>query len=266
MSLYLVENNIEPVLDRYWHDGTAVADEQFRQLLELPSWSNNERLQIRDTDRLAGYVHAGDDHRGWPYDSHYRTVANTIASPDGFNMPDIRLVTAALLHDTIEDHPGRVIGYYNLWGRSRHLTMNMPCVIMPGNIEQRRRIAAWMIGLDFGKQVSDLVVAVSQPVDRYEGDDVAAKLEARLAILRIMSKTPEGCIIKVADSISHDVNDGHPDDTSPDRVSYLEQKNYGSRLVLAARVEQPDVQSIIPASGKAFIRRKWAGYGITMAA
>ena len=266
MSLYLVENSIEPALSRVWHYGNNAADQQFRELHEVSLWNDADRRQLQDAERVAAYVHAGDMHRGWPYSFHYRTVANTIASPDGFNIQRVGLATAALLHDTIEDHPGRIIGYYNAWSRSHHLTINLPYIAMPSLIEDRRHSAGWLIGKDFGEPVAALVGQVSQPVDGYKGNNEAIKLAARLVILQNMIRTPEGCLIKVADSLSHDAGGNHPADTSPERVRYLEQKNYGSRLLLAARVEQPDVQALLPPSGREFIRTKFAAYGINMAA
>jgi hypothetical protein len=75
------------------------------ELLELPA---DDRAQLEEALELAARLHADDRRVREPYLNHLLRVAIRIMRYYGIR--DVDVLTAALLHDAVEDHPAELAG------------------------------------------------------------------------------------------------------------------------------------------------------------
>lgn len=88
--------------------------ERFLHEVETTDWSEQDKQLVLLALEDATYIHAGDSQGARPVIVHPLRVAIRILSLDHFNVRDRPdLVIAALLHDTVEDHPERWLAEFN---------------------------------------------------------------------------------------------------------------------------------------------------------
>jgi hypothetical protein len=109
-----------------------------RFAVEIASWADTDRRQLERALDLAGRLHAGDRRDTEPYVNHLLRVAIRIMSHYGVHDADV--VSAALLHDAVEDHPAELTG---------------------GRADQPAALA--VLAAEFGSRVAELVGAVTNP-------------------------------------------------------------------------------------------------------
>ena len=106
---------------------------------EIASWPEADRLRLDRALDLAARLHAADRREREPYLNHLLRVAIRIMSHYGVRDPDV--ICAALLHDSVEDHPAGLTG--------------------SGHVDQQAALAA--LAGEFGPRVAELVGAVTNP-------------------------------------------------------------------------------------------------------
>ena len=106
---------------------------------EMASWPEADRLRLDRALDLAARLHAADHREREPYLNHLLRVAIRIMSHYGVRDPDV--ICAALLHDSVEDHPAGLAG--------------------SGHADQQAALAA--LAGEFGPRVAELVGAVTNP-------------------------------------------------------------------------------------------------------
>ena len=106
---------------------------------EMASWPEADRLRLDRALDLAARLHAADHREREPYLNHLLRVAIRIMSHYGVRDPDV--ICAALLHDSVEDHPAGLTG--------------------SGHADQQAALAA--LAGEFGPRVAELVGAVTNP-------------------------------------------------------------------------------------------------------
>jgi (p)ppGpp synthase/HD superfamily hydrolase len=79
-----------------------------RFALELEAFPSPDRVQLEAALTLAARLHAGDRRVREPYLNHLLRVAIRIIRYYGIH--DVDVLTAALLHDAVEDHPAELAG------------------------------------------------------------------------------------------------------------------------------------------------------------
>ena len=79
-----------------------------RFALEIESFPPAESMQLEEALRLASKLHAEDRRVREPYLNHLLRVAIRIIRYYGIR--DVDVITAALLHDAVEDHPAELAG------------------------------------------------------------------------------------------------------------------------------------------------------------
>jgi hypothetical protein len=131
---------------------------------EIATFGEPERRRLEDALALAAQLHAGDRRQSEPYVNHLLRVAIRIMSHYGVRDPDV--VTAALLHDSVEDHAAGLAADG----------------VAP---DARSDSALAELGRRFGPRVAALVAAVTNPEydpgrDRHQQyrEHVAASLDA----------------------------------------------------------------------------------------
>jgi len=106
---------------------------------EIASCPDADRLRLERALDLAARLHAADRREREPYLNHLLRVAIRIMSHYGVRDPDV--ICAALLHDSVEDHPAGLTG--------------------SGHADQQAALAA--LAGEFGPRVAELVGAVTNP-------------------------------------------------------------------------------------------------------
>ncbi|MBU2669545.1 HD domain-containing protein [Actinoplanes bogorensis] len=170
--------------------GEAGLRERF--LLELADFGETERKQLTEALDLAARLHADDRRVREPYLNHLLRVAIRIIRYYGIR--DVDVITAALLHDAVEDHPAELAG------------------LSDGTHTELTEAAIAELAGRFGPRVAELVRSVTNPEydperDRHEQyrEHVAASLE----------RDPWARVIKVSDFTDNGVGVVH---TTPDKA------------------------------------------------
>ncbi|MBQ1024710.1 HD domain-containing protein [Micromonospora sp. C95] len=153
--------------------GEAGLRERFR--LEIERFEAAERQRLDEALELAARLHRDDRRSREPYVNHLLRVA--IRMLHHYQVRDVDVIVAGLLHDAVEDHPAELAGGGD-------------------NVEEQTEAALGVLAGRFGARVARLVAAVTNPQwdpgrDRYEQyrEHVAASLE----------REPWARVIKVSD-------------------------------------------------------------------
>jgi (p)ppGpp synthase/HD superfamily hydrolase len=155
--------------------GEAGLRERFAlELLELPA---DDRRQLEEALELAARLHADDRRVREPYLNHLLRVAIRIMRYYGIH--DVDVLTAALLHDAVEDHPAELAGLPESLG---HQVLTDAAVA-----ELARR---------FNPRTAELVRSVTNPEydpehDRHE--------QYRAHVADSLERDPWARVIKVSD-------------------------------------------------------------------
>ncbi|MEV2241975.1 phosphohydrolase [Micromonospora sp. NPDC049891] len=171
--------------------GEAGLRERFR--LEVEGFGAAERQRLGEALELAAWLHRDDRRSREPYVNHLLRVA--IRLMHHYQVRDVDVIVAGLLHDTVEDHPAELVGDGDLDGGAgpgRGGELNSG-----GELAEDLTDAALAVLAErFGVRVARLVAAVTNPPwdperDRYEQyrEHVAASLE----------REPWARVIKVSD-------------------------------------------------------------------
>jgi (p)ppGpp synthase/HD superfamily hydrolase len=140
-----------------------------RLVVEVAAWPEPDRRRMERALDLAGRLHADDRRDREPYVNHLLRVAIRVMSH--YRVRDADVICAALLHDAVEDH-------------ADDLSPDGP----PG--------AFAALAVAFGRQVADLVAAVTNPACEPgpdQDDQYRAHVTASLATC------PRARVIKVSD-------------------------------------------------------------------
>ena len=164
--------------------GEAGLRERF--LLELETFPGPEREQLAEALDLASRLHAGDRRVREPYLNHLLRVAIRIIKYYGVR--DVDVLTAALLHDAVEDHPGDLAG------------------LVSGSHAELTGAAIAELSRRFGPRVSELVHSVTNPEydperDRHE--------QYRAHVTASLERDPWARVIKVSDFTDNGVGVVH---------------------------------------------------------
>ncbi|MFD1084687.1 HD domain-containing protein [Micromonospora andamanensis] len=165
--------------------GEAGLRERFR--LEVEGFETTERQRLGEALELAAWLHRDDRRSREPYVNHLLRVA--IRMMHHYQVRDVDVIVAGLLHDAVEDHPAELVGDGDLGGDED----------LNGGGELGEELTDAALGVlaeRFGSRVARLVAAVTNPPwdperDRYEQyrEHVAASLE----------REPWARVIKVSD-------------------------------------------------------------------
>jgi len=164
--------------------------------------------------------HAEDRRTHEPYNYHLARV--TLRLLMDLNVDDAATLTAAPLHDIIEDHPLELaeLGFEEVPPCDEHI---------------QRRMAHVVLGELFTPRIADIVLEVSNPILPPDSDKVAAyKRHTELLILR---GSPEAVALKLADFM--DNSEDVPGE-NPHKRSKLDSKQTSVYGVHAAGLARED--------------------------
>ncbi len=170
--------------------GEAGLRERF--LLELESFPEAERKQLIEALDLASRLHEHDRRVREPYLNHLLRVAIRIIKYYGVR--DVDVLTAALLHDAVEDHPAELAG------------------TTAGTCSQQTEAAIAELAARFGPRVAELVRSVTNP--EYDPDRDRHE-QYRAHVAASLERDPWARVIKVSDFTDNGVGVVH---TTPDKA------------------------------------------------
>ena len=141
--------------------------------LEKAAFSPDEQAQLEKAFGWSMDLHAGDFRKREPYNNHILRV--TIRIMHHYGVRDVNLISAALLHDTVEDHKAE----------------------LTGKLDPTDEEAIQVIGTEFNSDVADLVRSVTNP--EYKAG--RGKLEQYQTHIReiLNNHDPRARILKVSD-------------------------------------------------------------------
>jgi (p)ppGpp synthase/HD superfamily hydrolase len=164
--------------------GEAGLRERFA--LELESLPADERAQLEEALELASRLHADDRRVREPYVNHLLRVAIRIMRY--YSIRDVDVITAALLHDAVEDHPGCLSG------------------LDEGSHDQLTDAAVAELARRFNSRVAELVRSVTNP----EYDPQRDRNEQyRMHVAESLERDPWARVIKVSDFTDNGVGVVH---------------------------------------------------------
>ncbi|MFI5936891.1 HD domain-containing protein [Actinoplanes sp. NPDC051494] len=148
-----------------------------RFALELEALPDADREQLEEALALASALHADDRRVREPYMNHLLRVAIRIQRYYGIQ--DVDVLTAALLHDAVEDHPAELAG----------LPADLGYAVLT-------EAAVAELARRFGPRVAELVRSVTNP----EYDPARDKHEQyRTHVAASLERDPWARVIKVSD-------------------------------------------------------------------
>ena len=220
-------------------------------------WTDAERQAVTDAYALAGIVHAGQIYKhDEPYTYHLLRVANRL--PGYLHLNDPEMIIAALLHDSVEDYPERVIGQI-LLDRGRQPGPEVPQPTEPLELQRK---ALQHIAERFSPRVADMVASVTNapkvPGSQETYDEWLARYTAKI---EKAATTPAGWAIKFADWCDNGLGviySEHAADS--EQVAHFKRK-YGLAMpILERRFHDPDIQAMLDSQARSHIARQFA-YG-----
>jgi (p)ppGpp synthase/HD superfamily hydrolase len=176
---------------------------------EIAAWPGADRRRMEQALDLAARLHGADRRDREPYVNHLLRVAIRIMTY--YRVRDADVVCAALLHDSVEDHPAELGG-----GPSDH------------------QAALATLAAQFGPRVAELVGAVTNPVYEPGRDEHEQYREHVAASLRA---SPWARVIKASDFTDNGAALMH---TTGSRLHRLAGKYAPLVPVLADVIARPD--------------------------
>ena len=229
--------------------------ELFESLLSYGAeWNETERQAVTSAYVLSGIVHAGEMYkRDEPYTYHLLRVANRI--PGYLHLNDPEMIIAALLHDSVEDYPGRVISQISQ-NKSGQPASELLLPTEPLELQQQ---ALQQIAGRFSPRVAEMVASVTNapkvPGRQETYDEWLARYTAKI---EQAATTPAGWAIKFADWCDNGLGviySEHPADS--EQVAHFKRK-YGLALpILERRFHDPDIQAILDLKARSHVERQF---------
>jgi HD domain len=183
---------------------------------EIASWPGADRHKLERALDLAARLHASDHRDTEPYVNHLLRVAIRIMSYYGVHDADV--ISAALLHDAVEDHAAELAGRTG----------------GTGDIRADQQAALAVLAAEFGPRVAELVGAVTNP--EYAADRDAHE-QYREHVADSLRDSPWARVIKVSDFTDNGVGLIHS--TGP-RLRTLADKYAPLVPVLRDLIARPD--------------------------
>ncbi|MWA02849.1 HD domain-containing protein [Actinomadura sp. LD22] len=179
---------------------------------EILRFSERDWRRLSEALALASDLHRQDRRAAEPTINHLLRV--TLRVMCHYRVDDVDVLVAALLHDSVEDHPADLAG--------------------DGDPRDPREAALGVLEAEFGPRVAGLVEAVTNPVyDRSR--DVHAQYRAH--VTESLDRHPAARIIKVSDFTDNGVGLMH---TTGPKVRKLARKYRPLVPALKDLVDRPD--------------------------
>lgn len=226
-------------------------EQLFNNLIESdPEWTPDERMMVENAFDLARTVHEDDKHKDKPYTYHLLRNANRVISYLHITNPEI--ITAVLLHDSVEDHPDDIIRA-SLDSKD-DITDNLP---VPDDPNLKQELALKQLSILFSPRVAKIVSGMSNPPRQpNENPSYEERLQQYVDHVEIAVEDVDVWISKIVDWGDNGVGIVHSDfePDSPENQHF--SRKYGKvEPVLEARYRRQDIQGMLDPVAKANVER-----------
>ncbi len=217
--------------------GVTGLEQQFLQYVADITCTPRDQFAIQTAATVAGEVHAGQARGEHPYLTHLLRVSSRIIRH--FGVTDPVIIQAALLHDSVEDQPGRLA-----YGTALSQTEAAQAQYQPAALEAIQAM--------FGHEVAELVTAVTNPVFDEQRD---SHEQYREHVRAALAQSPKARIIKMSDFLDN-CKGLHYNELPAPRVKRLADKYYPLIPVMAQYAVDPTTP--LPEDGRAYIMKSLA--------
>lgn len=207
-------------------------------------WSKEHRIRLEKAYVLVSELHSGDRHRSNPYVYHLLRVAGRI--PGYLHVYDPELITAALLHDSVEDHPEGIVETFD------------KNFIQSQDAELLQRQALECLASEFSPRTSRIVAAVTNPVSlSAEGLSYEDRLSAYADKVIEAVQTPEGWMLKFSDWCDNGVGIIHSEKQADVKRKQHFKRKYGQVTgAFRQRFMDADIQELLDEEAKRYVRQQ----------
>ncbi len=250
--------NIDPWLyspDNVEELGLKYKEEQdlFETLLESgESWTDEQRRMVVDAYNLARVLHEDDKHRDLPYTYHLLRNANRVTGY--LHITDPEIITAVILHDSVEDHPDEILKV-SIFGRDEP-PIEVP---VPEDPYTKQQAALKTLEVLFSPRVATIVAAVTNAPE-ISGENISyeERLQRYADKVKKAVLTPEGWITKFVDWLDNGVGIVHSDMASgADKAAHFSRKYGMVQPTLEQRYYQADIEALLDPTAKAYIEHQF---------
>lgn len=228
-TIDLTDTPLHEVTQQYGADGLYM---QYLQYVDRLDIDDEHRAQLYAAAALTMEVHAGQERGEHPYATHPLRVASRII--DHFDVSDPAIITAALLHDSVEDMPGRLV-----------LGPEVSVEVAEDSRYQKRALT--VIRDTFDAESAQIVQAVTNPTF---DPDVNQHQQYREHVVDMMEHNPKARIVKFSDFLDNCMGLNH-NEMSPDRVRRLAHKYYPLIPIMEHFADDPSTP--LPDAGRHYI-------------
>jgi hypothetical protein len=261
-SEFIDNNDESPQIDEVIspeHHGLKQYDEAelFQIILDAGAeWTDEERDMVVRAHDVGRFLHRKDKHRDQPYS--YHLLRNTARLVKYLHINDPHVLSASILHDSVEDHPKDMIRY-NPEDSGTPLTH----VYIPKDKEDRQRVALHRIRIMFSPRVARIVEGMSNPPSMTNSElSYNEKLQLYATHLREAVEDPDVWAAKLCDWADNGLGIIHSDlEHGSKRKKHFELKYGIAATILDARYRRPDIQLMLDPVAKANVDRMFVlGY------
>lgn len=223
-------------------------EELFDMLMQAgETWRDDEKDMVHAAYNLAAILHADDKHKDLPY--IYHLLRNAARVTGYLHINDSEIVTAVILHDSVEDHPDDILTV-SMFGQSQP-PIDVP---VPQDGVVKQQVALKTLEALFTARVAQLVAAVTNPpASEAEGLSYEDWMDQYAQKVKKAVETPGGWVVKFVDWEDNGLGIVHTDEAlSPQKVRHFSRKYATVQPILEDRYRQPDVQAMLDDQAKAY--------------
>lgn len=210
-----------------------------------PTWQEEDKKLIGGAYNIARIVHADDVHRDLPYTYHLLRNANRATGY--LHITDPEIISAVILHDSVEDHPDDIISAALLGEKN-----SLEDTYKSKDPYHKQASALKDIAILFTPRVAEMVASVTNPPRGNEDFDYEEWIAQYVAKVSHAVEQQESWVIKFVDWLDNGLGIIHGPDLPEDRRRHFSHKYSSVQPILEARFYRPDLQEMLDDQAKAY--------------
>lgn len=242
----------QPVIEAEELGLKDLSEEQLLQKIisDGAEWTDDQRGMVVDAHNLASTLHKDDTHRAKPY--IYHLLRNACRATGYLHITDPEIITAIILHDSVEDHPDEIIQSGILDSKTAPAEMSVP-----EDSLAKQYLALKYVAVFSSPRVAEIVAGMTNP-PLAQGEKLSYEEHLQRYIDHVAEeiKNPAVWVGKIVDWGDNGLGIIHSDfSAEPDRENHFARK-YGAIMpALEARYYRSDIQAMLDPIAKANVER-----------
>lgn len=225
----------------------------FETLVESgEQWLPQQQRMVSGAYSLARILHKDDTHRNLPYTYHLLRNANRVTGY--LHMTDPEIITAVILHDSVEDHPDEII-------RSATFGANLSPIKVPTpeSAKMKQQVALKTLEALFSPRVAKLVASVTNE-PAIKGEEISYEDWLMRYANKVSNAVtdPDSWMIKFVDWLDNGVGILHSDrDIETNKIQHFRRKYGLIQPILEQRYKESDIQVMLDSTAKAYVEHQF---------